>query len=366
LVFDDYLPLLPFLVSLCVQKDGVVLLCIPFLAGLPSLNNKAQSLNLMNLKHITVAVDKISLPIADKKGISLLIARVDQVHPLASGNKLYKLLPNIQFAQQHNYQQLLSFGGAFSNHIYALALYAQSIGMQSIAIIRGEKEYARNPTLSAATAAGMTLVFVDRVTYRRRHDADYLQQLQQEYPNAFIIPEGGSSKYALQGCRLLMQHINQASLQIHNTLPDIVTVACGTGTTFSGLVMGAKATQWIQGYLVVKDQGVITTVDHLVANTLSTPAYALHAADLGGYAKFDAQLLGFILTFLEQTAILLDPIYTSKMCYCLMQQIAAGQFKTGSQLVIVHTGGLQAWHGMKEKVIKLSDNRVWQKIEAYL
>ena len=320
----------------------------------------------MNINDITVAVEKISLPIADKKGISLLIARVDRVHPLASGNKLYKLLPNINYAQRHNYQQLLSFGGAFSNHIYALALYSQSIGIQSIGVIRGEKQYATNPTLSAASAAGMTLVFVDRVTYKRRYDADYLQQLQQDYPNAFIIPEGGRNEYALQGCMLLMQHINQASLQRYNILPDIVTVACGTGTTLSGLVRGAKKNQLIQGYLVVKDRSVITAVDNVFTNTSPVASYALHAADFGGYAKFDAQLLTFILAFLEQTTILLDPIYTSKMCYCLIQQITSGQFKTGSQLVIVHTGGLQAWHGMKEKVIKLSGNLVWEKIEAYL
>jgi len=107
----------------------------------------------MNLNDFSLTIEAPSVAIAKKKGISLWIARADKVHPLASGNKLYKLLPNIEYAKQHNYSQLLSFGGAFSNHIYALALYSESVGLQSVAIIRGEKEYALNPTLSAAMQA---------------------------------------------------------------------------------------------------------------------------------------------------------------------------------------------------------------------
>ncbi len=321
----------------------------------------------MNLSNFTVPIEIINLPIADKVGVSIAIARTDTIHPLASGNKLYKLFPNIEYAQQNNYQQLLSFGGAFSNHIHALALYSQSVGLQSIAIIRGEKEYANNPTLSAATVAGMTLVFVDRATYKRRYDQDYLHQLQQQYPQALIIPEGGSSKLALQGCTELMQQVNKSCLQMDNSIPDVVAVACGTGMTFAGLVNGAQSHQHIQGYLVVKDHSVPERVDRLLAkHSQYHPHYKIHYADLGGYAKFKAPLLGFILEFLQQTNILLDPIYTSKMCYHMMQQIEAGQFKVGSKLVIVHSGGLQAWHGMKRTVVKLAGDNTWQKIEAYL
>ncbi|MCK5918453.1 MAG: pyridoxal-phosphate dependent enzyme [Cocleimonas sp.] len=320
----------------------------------------------MNLSDFTVPIVTINLPLADKYGISVAMARVDTVHPLASGNKLYKLLPNIDYALQNNYQQILSFGGAFSNHIHALALYAQSVGLQSIAIIRGEKEYANNSTLSTATAAGMRLVFVDRATYKRRYDKDYLQQLQQQYPEALIIPEGGSSELALQGCTELMRQINKSCLQRDDSIPDTVAVACGTGMTFSGLMNGAQPDQTVQGYLVVKDHSVAKRVDDLLANHSQHQPYKMHYADLGGYAKFKAPLLEFILEFLQQTNILLDPIYTSKMCYCIMQQIEAGQFKVGSKLVIVHSGGLQAWYGMKRKVVMLAGDYAWQKIEGYL
>lgn len=320
----------------------------------------------MNLSDFAIPIETLNLPIANKYKISLAMARVDTVHPLVSGNKLYKLFPNIEYAQQNNYEQLLSFGGAFSNHIYALALYSQSVGLQSIAIIRGEKEYARNPTLSAATLAGMKLVFVDRATYKRRYDQDYLQQLQQQYPQAFIIPEGGSSEFALQGCTELMQKINKSCLQKDALRPDAIAVACGTGMTFSGLVNGAQRHQMVHGYLVVKDESVLERVDNLLAKYSQHQSYKIHNADLGGYAKFKTPLLDFILAFLQQTNILLDPIYTSKMCYHLMQQIEAGRFKTGSNLVIVHSGGLQAWYGMKRSVVKLAGDHAWQKIADYL
>lgn len=318
----------------------------------------------MKLSDFIVGLEKINLPVAKKNKISLFVARVDAVYPLASGNKLYKLLPTIDYATRNNYQQILSFGGAFSNHIHALALYTQAVGLKSIAIIRGEQAYANNPTLSVAKAAGMSLVFVDRATYKRRYDNDYLQELQRQYPEALLLPEGGSNDLALQGCAELMRQINQQYLQMNKVLPDEIAVACGTGTTLSGLVIGAEINQFIRGYLVVKDSSVPTKVESLLAE--QNKQYTLHAADYTGYAKLDAPLLAFILTFLQQTNILLDPIYTSKMCYSIMEQIEEERFKTGTKLVIVHSGGLQAWHGMKQKVISLSGHSEWQKIEAYL
>ncbi|RTZ66781.1 MAG: 1-aminocyclopropane-1-carboxylate deaminase/D-cysteine desulfhydrase [Aquificaceae bacterium] len=314
------------------------------------------------LNNLTLAIESISLPIAKQMKLSLQMVRADKIHPLASGNKLYKLQPNIDYIKQQCYQQLLSFGGAFSNHIHALALYAESLGLHSIGIIRGEKEYANNPTLSAASKAGMTLLFVDRSTYRLRHNKDYLQTLQQQYPKAFIIPEGGSNTLALQGCTVLMQQINQHYLDDNTKLPDVISVACGTGTTFAGLVKGTLKNQSVQGYLVLKDKSVYTTVDKLLGDKISESKHAIQSADFGGYAKFDSELLDFILAFLKQTNILLDPIYTSKMCRQLLQNIEEGKFKSGSRIAIVHSGGLQAWYGMKNKVRQLGGEAAWEAI----
>ncbi len=316
----------------------------------------------MNLADFSLKIETISLPIAKKRGVTVLIARADTVHPLASGNKLYKLLPNIEYAKQHHYQQLLSFGGAFSNHIHALALYSQAVGLQSIAIIRGEKEYATNPTLSAAIQAGMKLEFVNRATYKQRYNEEYLQRLQQRYPNAFIVPEGGSNVLALQGCSELMRQININCWQQKKIIADVVTVACGTGMTFSGLVKGAMPQQNIRGYLVLKDKSVYGKVDCLVAGSRQNKNYTIEAADFGGYAKFDRGLLDFILEFLHDSNILLDPIYTSKMCKAVVKQIEMGQFATGTQLLILHSGGLQAWHGMQARVVQLAGSQAWKKI----
>ena len=144
-------------------------------------------------------------------GIKLSLFNIASMHPLASGNKLFKLTPNLQYAIDNGFSQVLSFGGAFSNHIHALALYGQASGLQTIGIIRGEPEYVNNPTLRAVQASGMVLEFVDRKTYRSRNDPDFLQQLSKKYPHAYILPEGGSNSLAVQGCRELGRLINNQS-----------------------------------------------------------------------------------------------------------------------------------------------------------
>ena len=318
------------------------------------------------LDQFNVPLERLSLAVSDYANISLFMARIDQIHPLASGNKLYKLLPNIEFAQKQGIQQLLSFGGAFSNHIHALALYAQSEKMRSIGMIRGEAAYANNPTLRIAKQAGMTLVFMDRVHYRQRHDQQFLARLQQRYPQTLIIPEGGSNALARQGCRILAQQINQTCWQQEGMTPDVITVACGTGTTFVGLVEGAASMQRVRAYLVVKDASVYQTVNLLLVGQQGVARYQMDAADFGGYAKLDATLISFILQFLEQTDILLDPIYTSKMCQRVIQQIDQGMFSRGSSVVMVHSGGLQAWYGMNKRVVQTAGEAAWGKIKDYL
>lgn len=318
------------------------------------------------LQNFDLSLEIISLESAEKAGVRLVMVRADQVSPLASGNKLYKLLPTIEAAQADGYQQLLSFGGAFSNHLHALALYAESVGLSSVGIVRGEAAYASNPTLRVAMKAGMRLHFVDRATYKRRDDADYLQQLQQQFPNALIIPEGGSNTYAVAGCTVLMQTINQTCLNDFGVIPDYFAAACGTGTTFAGLVRGAEKNQQGRGYLVLKDPRVIARVSASVGNKSTPSEYEIVAADYGGYAKFNADLLAFILQFLATTGILLDPIYTSKMCRCLVSQVESGEFASGSTVVLVHSGGLQAWYGMKQKVVRLAGDAAWDKISNAL
>ncbi len=309
-----------------------------------------------------LTIQHINLPLADKAGVSLSMARADLIHPLASGNKIYKLAPNIELAKANGYEELLSFGGAFSNHIHALALVANQQGLKSIGVIRGESDYAANPTLQNAQNAEMKLVFVTRKDYKRRNDADYLAELQAQFPKALTIPEGGSSQLAVGGCAKLAQEINAIQKA------DVLTVACGTGATFAGLVCGAPKNQSVIGYSVLRDESLVGRVDKFIKQEQppSLIAYQIESADFGGYAKLDKALLDFIFDWQDKTGILLDPIYTSKMCRRVMQQIEAGEFESGTSICLIHSGGLQGWRGMEKRVRDLVGDIRWRQIEEGL
>lgn len=306
-------------------------------------------------------VQSINFPVAETAGVTLYMARADQLHPLASGNKIYKLSLILDNARKNKIKKLLSFGGAYSNHLHALALMANEFNMQSIGIIRGEKEYANNPTLQDVQHAGMQLEFVSRDIYKRRGDTDYLEELQERFPDALIIPEGGSSQEAISGCAQLGKDINK----LINT--DIVTLACGTGATLAGVVCGLKETQTAIGYSALKDQTLNKRVqDFIKSESGIADSYKIEQADYGGFAKLNKELLDFVFDWLDTTKVLLDPVYTSKMCMRLIQQIEAGEFSAGTTITMIHSGGLQGWRGMKPRVIKLAGEDGWHKINGYL
>ncbi len=304
-----------------------------------------------------IKLQQITLEAVTKAGVKLYMARADSLNPLASGNKIYKLRPIFDYAKKNNIPRVLSFGGAFSNHIHALALISKVYGLDTIGIIRGEAEYANNPTLQDAQDAGMQLQFVNRKDYQKRNKEAYLQELQKRYPNTLIIPEGGSSQLAVSGCAQLAQDVNA----IHQS--DIITVPCGTGATLAGLVCGLVEQQKAIGYAVLKDQSLNQRILSFISNeNIKNHQYTIENADFGGYAKFDKKLLDFVLDWLDKTGILLDPIYTCKMCMRLMQQIKAGEFPSGTSITIIHSGGLQGWRGMQDAVIKLSGKAQWDII----
>ena len=306
----------------------------------------------------SIHIQKIQFDSIQNNGVDLNMARLDQIHHLASGNKLYKLKPIIEYAQANNFKQILSFGGAFSNHIHALALMAKEHGVESIAMIRGEPHYAENPTLSDAIHAGMTVEFVSREEYKQRNHQDYLDQLQKRFSHALIIPEGGSSQLAIKGCAQMTRDINQ------HIKSDVLAIASGTGATAAGLVCGLVEQQQLIAYSVLKDESLKTRIDGFISAEKSGnhDQYAIQNADFGGYAKFDKPLLDFILNWLEQTGILLDPIYTSKMCRRVIQQIEAGEFEQGQSITLIHSGGLQGWRGMQKRVEALGGSKAWEQI----
>ena len=292
------------------------------------------------------------------------MARADSLHALASGNKIYKLKPVFEYAKEKKISKILSFGGAYSNHIHALALLAQQNNIQAHAIIRGEEKYANNPTLTDVKNAGMTLEFVSREEYRLRTDATYLETVQRRYPDALIVPEGGSSQLAIKGCAQMATDINLA------VNSDFLAIPSGTGATAAGLACGLENNQRLMIYSVLKDPSLESRIASFIhAENSDKPhkiKYKVHNADFGGYAKLDKGMLDFILEWLQQTGILLDPIYTSKMCRRLLQQLEAGEYTPGQSITLIHSGGLQGWRGMQKRVETLSGHEAWEQINHCL
>jgi 1-aminocyclopropane-1-carboxylate deaminase len=295
----------------------------------------------------------ITHPLLSKQNITLSIKRDDLLDPNISGNKWRKLKYNLLYAEAHKIKHIVSFGGAFSNHIHALAAASHCFGFKTTGIIRGEPHYASNPTLSDAQRWGMQLEFVDRKTYRNKDQADYLTLLQTEYPDAYIIPEGGSNQLATIGVEEVVKEI-VASLSMQSAQPvDHIFTATGSAGTLAGLVSGAlqyTPLTTIHGVAVLKDAQYLTNTVNTLVSQSDKVSWHLHTQfHEGGYGKVSPELRLFCHAFTQQTAIPIEPIYTGKMFYALWQLIKQGYFAKGSHIVAVHTGGLQGLAGLKEQ-----------------
>ena len=266
------------------------------------------------------------------KDVSVTLRRLDLVHPQISGNKFFKLKYNFLEAQRQGYQHILSFGGAYSNHIVATAFAAQHFGFKSVGIIRGEELAHRplNPTLATAQKFGMQLHFVSRKQYRHKHEADYLLELGQKFPGHFVIPEGGTNALAIQGC--------QEILKEHDTQFDVICCAAGTGGTITGLIEASQAHQQVLGFSALKGSFLKDEVARL---TSKTNWNILDDYCCGGYAKTSLELMQFIQEFESRFSIPLEQVYTAKMLMGILDLIEKNYFPTGSRLLIIHSGGLQ-------------------------
>lgn len=314
-------------------------------------------------------IEKISLPFEKfclqktENVPNLFMVRLDRIAPYASGNKIYKLYGILEYAKREGIRQIVSFGGAWSNHIHALALTAQKLGIESVGIIRGESTYASNPTLQDALKAGMTLEFVNRETYRLRASADYLSALQSRFPDALIVPEGGADDLALLGCAKIPKLINRRL----GFNPSIIASACGTGTTAAGIQRGIAPGQKVYAYAVLNDPTIESRIRLLGKKSESYQHQVkLMSAGITPYAKLNKKLLAFILDWLEETGVLLDPVYTCKLCYRLVKQISDGELGHENSVAIIHSGGLQGWRGMQQRVLNLGGQEAWNTINHVL
>lgn len=283
--------------------------------------------------HQTIAYQTISLA----NGITITVKRIDQVHLTISGNKWFKLKYNLLEAQRLGYSQLLSFGGAYSNHIHALAHAAHEYGFTSIGIIRGAElaDKPLNPTLTTAQDLGMQFEFISRSDYRLKHTPEYLAKLQSRYPNAYIIPEGGTNTLAVKGCEEILSEADRHDF-------DTIVCAVGTGGTFSGLINASNPKQKLLGFSALKGDFLIEDIKQWTDNDKQD--WKLYSEEVfGGYGKFDDKLLMFINEIQKQYDLPLEPIYTGKAMYRLLDLIEQGKVAPHSKILFIHTGGLQAF-----------------------
>ncbi|WP_448549035.1 1-aminocyclopropane-1-carboxylate deaminase/D-cysteine desulfhydrase [Thalassotalea fusca] len=305
-------------------------------------------------------VQKLNHPLFTEYGIEVFVKRDDLIHPIISGNKWRKLKYNLESARKQNINKLLSFGGAYSNHIHALAYAAYTQGFSSHAIIRGESSYQDNYTLTWARNWGMTLTFVDRATYRRRNEPEYLAALSKQYPDHQIIPEGGSNQAALMGVGEVLDELVQ-QLDGYDTLICPV----GSGGTIAGLVKADNNKHQILGIPVLKHNGYLVHEIELLLGEQYQHCDQWQLLDdfhCGGYGKFSADDLLQMQAFYQQCKLPIEPMYSGKMVLALLSLIRSGHFTRGHRIVLLHTGGIQGLGGFIERgIIQASE---WPSLPA--
>lgn len=296
-------------------------------------------------------LQKLDLPLFNQKEIEVWVKRDDLIHDEISGNKWRKLKYNIQKYKEGNYKALLTFGGAYSNHILATAKVGFDFGINTIGIIRGEEHLPLNPTLQKAVALGMELKYISRSDYREKNTKPFTDKLIKDLGNIYIVPEGGGNIEGVLGCKNIVEEIEQDF--------DYILTDCGTGATLAGIGLALKKHQKAIGIPVLKGGDFIEKEVYNFYSQIDNATQFLAQIDLktayhfGGYAKHKPALLDFMRTFYKQTNIKTDPIYTGKLFYGFMDLVENDYFPNHSKIIVVHTGGLQGIEGF-EKRYKLS------------
>ncbi|MFV9552393.1 1-aminocyclopropane-1-carboxylate deaminase/D-cysteine desulfhydrase [Algibacter sp. PT7-4] len=272
------------------------------------------------------------------KSVELFIKREDKIHPFVSGNKYRKLKYNILEAKKNKAQTLLTFGGAFSNHIAAVASAGNIMGFNTIGVIRGEElegEIANNSTLSFAKKCGMKFKFVSRQVYRNKASEIFINALKKEFGVFYLIPEGGTNTFAVKGCEEILTDSDKSF--------NYVCCPVGTGGTISGLINCLKPSQQVLGFPALKGDFLQEDISKFATQNNWKLITDYH---FGGYAKINEELVSFINQFKSQYQVALDPVYTGKMMFGIINLIEKGYFPEGSKILAIHTGGLQGISGM--------------------
>jgi len=269
----------------------------------------------------------------ERHGIRLFVKREDQNHPFISGNKWWKLKYNLTEAQRQRKSTILTFGGAFSNHLYAMAAAARECGLKSIGIVRGEETNPLNPTLSFVREAGMELHYVSRAEYRNKTEPQFIESLHDRFGDFYLVPEGGTNDCAVKGCTEFGESL------LREMEFDYLCLPVGTGGTMAGLLNAFKGAKKIIGFPVLKGADYLEDEIRKYAPLMNGALN--HHYHFGGYAKTTSALAAFISQMDAEFRLPLDPVYTGKMMFGIMDLIQKSYFKRGLSILVLHTGGLQ-------------------------
>jgi 1-aminocyclopropane-1-carboxylate deaminase len=288
-----------------------------------------------------IPIQPVNDPVLASAGIRLSVLRLDLLHPVISGNKWFKLKYNLARARQRGLENLLSFGGPWSNHLHALAFAGAEYGFSTTGIVRGELPETLTACLLDARKAGMHLNGIPRCEYAQKHDAGYISQLQSQFGPFYLIPEGGANREGIQGCAEISSLYSQLDY-------DMVCLACGTGTTLAGMALSSRIP--LMGFQVLKGAGYLAgAVKAMITGyglQESCPWHVNGNFHFGGYARVSPELMQFLTEFEMRHGIPLEPVYSGKLLYGIYALAKKRDiFPRNSRILAIHGGGLQGLRG---------------------
>ncbi len=299
----------------------------------------------------TPQLQRIHLPLFVERGVDVAVLRLDQIHPVIHGNKWFKLKHNLARIDALGKKRVLSFGGAYSNHLYALAAAGNAFGFETIGIVRGELIKPLNKVLTFAESQGMRLEPISRAQYREKDSVEFIAELRHRFGDIEILPEGGSNGLAVQGCEEIASFLDWGFFDVDDGAHEgerVVAVSCGTAATLAGIVLGLEAqyragdSPRVVGVSVLKAEGYLVRE----AESWIRPRHAAvrwsidERYHFGGYARRTPALEEFMTSFSQSTGVPVEPVYTGKLFYALYDQISRGEYAPGTQIIAVHTGGI--------------------------
>ena len=290
-------------------------------------------------------LQRLYLDWLDQAGVEVAVLRLDLIDPLISGNKWFKLIEHLNAAREAGAEGVITLGGAWSNHLHAVAAAGKRFGFATVGLLRGHAQ--DSATVADLQAFGMQLHWLGYGGYRARHEPGFWQPWHEQYPHLYPVPEGGGGLPGARGCGQLLAMVDAQLEGLGWRDHDGWWLACGTGTTLAGLVLAEAQRHPVYGVLAVPDDhGVAEQVERVLAEgARPNVGYELLQGSRGGFAKVDPPLLAFIDRTERACGLPLEPVYTAKALLTLKEQVEAGRFAAGTRLIFVHTGGLQGRRG---------------------